>query len=506
LNFSKESFQQKKDHALKLCLLWQRLANSSRASSQPGIHAVLINPCVLLRIPWKRFSEYSGTVSEVLSIASPLFRQGAIVAADEDMGAIGSMTDLRRTSYPMVVAVEMGYGHLRAAYTLAEVFGTEVIRMDMPPITGPIETAVWRATLRCYNALSRASEWPVAGPAARRLLEHITEITPLRAHAAREPANLITRLVDGLTGTVVGRGLRRMASSIERPILATFPAAALAASHAPGARIFCLATDTDLNRAWAPANAMRACIDYLAPVKRVVERLRSFGVPHQRIHLTGFPLPAKLVRQAQPALTRRLHRLDPATRMQNPAPRPIVLTIAIGGAGAQTQQVGQILRSLRGQVLAGKFSLTLVAGMRPDVAGLLREMVQSVGLASRMTDGIEILHAADLRDYFRRFEDCLADSDLLWTKPSELVFYAALGLPLLLAPPVGGQEHANRDWILSNGAGLDAGNPANLDQRLKDLFASGELSRIAWNAYSRLDRNGSDRILELVRSKDRARS
>ena len=40
----------------------------------------------------------------------------------------------------MIVAVEMGYGHLRAAHNLAELFGTEITRMDVPPIAGAIET------------------------------------------------------------------------------------------------------------------------------------------------------------------------------------------------------------------------------------------------------------------------------------------------------------------------------------------------------------------------------
>ena len=117
-----------------------------------------------------------------------------------------------------------------------------------------------------------------------------------------------------------------------------------------------------------------------------------------------------------------------------------------------------------------------------------------------MGNGIEILHATDWEDYFRRFDECLSDTDLLWTKPSELVFYAALGLPLLLAPPVGDQEHSNRDWLLSNGAAMDAGDPATFGRRFEELLATGEFCRIAWNAYSRLDRNGSDRIVELFRS------
>jgi hypothetical protein len=419
-----------------------------------------------------------------------------------------------QNSRPMIVSVEMGYGHLRAAHTLAELFGTEVVRMDVPPIAGPVETAVWRGILGLYKGISKACDRPIVGPAAGLILENVTGIAPIRTQAAKKPPTLITRIVDSLSRTVVGRRLRAIASRAEGPILATFPAAAMAASRAPGARVFCLATDTDLNRAWAPSDAAHPRMHFLAPVKRVAERLRSFGVPDHQIHVTGFPLPAKLVDQAQAALARRLHRLDPQSVFRNQAYdnvaglawsaaspswlEPITMTIAIGGAGAQTRHAGQILRSLRSRVLEAKLRLTLVAGVLQDVAGILHGMVHSAGLACCLHSGIEILLASDVKDYFRSFDDCLAETDLLWTKPSELVFYAALGLPLLLAPPVGGQEHANRDWLLAHESALDARDPTALDQQLDDLLVTGKLCRIAANSYSRLDRNGSNRIFEVV--------
>ena len=188
-------------------------------------------------------------------------------------------------------------------------------------------------------------------------------------------------------------------------------------------------------------------IDYLAPVSRVVDRLRSFGVPDNRIHLTGFPLPAKLIAQTESALARRLHRLDPSGAFQSQADKaaaafirdlvqpplmePIVMTIAIGGAGGQLRHVSQILKSVRKRVLADKLSLNLVAGTRADVAETLRRIVQTTGLSLGKNGGVEILFAAEHKQYFRLFKDCLSTTDLLWTKPSELVFYAALGLPML---------------------------------------------------------------------------
>jgi hypothetical protein len=65
-------------------------------------------------------------------------------------------------------------------------------------------------------------------------------------------------------------------------------------------------------------------------------------------------------------------------------------------------------------------------------------------------------------------------------------------------PPVAGQEHANRTWLLSNLAALDAGDPSLLDLRLQHWLTDGELARVAWNAYSQLDREGLDRIHRIL--------
>jgi hypothetical protein len=415
-------------------------------------------------------------------------------------------------SGPKVIAVEMGYGHLRAAHNVAESFGTEVMRMDLPPVAGPAEAALWRAALLFYTSVSQACDSPFVGRTARAVLDLVTGIPPLPQNGRIEPPNLLAHLADRLTSSLLCQGLRAQVSKDPSCFIATYPVAAMAARHIRGARVFCLVTDTDLNRAWVPPDPADACIDFLAPVPRVVDRLRSFGVPETRIHLTGFPLPARLVDQAYSSLARRLHRLDPKRAFldsagpgvvkhdwdQAPAEQtPITLTFAVGGAGGQTHYVGQILHSMRERILRGEFQINLVAGTRADVARIFGRMLQSSGLPISQ-GGVKILSAHEPREYFRKFEDCLADTDILWTKPSELVFYAALGLPILLAPPVGGQEYANRDWILSHDAGIDMGEPSRLDEKLQKWLSEGKLAHIASNAYSRLDRNGLQRILGIV--------
>ncbi len=419
-------------------------------------------------------------------------------------------TNSFQNSNPIIVSVEMGYGHLRPAYTLADSLGVEVVRLDAAPAAGFVEAALWKTVYKSYNRLSRACDWPGAGRFAKMILESATRIPPLQRQP--EPANLMSYFADGATRAFVGRRFRNMASGAGS-IVATYPVAAFAAARLRNARVFCLVTDTDSNRAWAPANADRSDIEYFAPVQRVADRLRSFGVPGRKIHVTGFPLPAKLVEGASAALARRLCRLDAKSvfriksqgadafirRFSQPcSAQPISMTIAIGGAGAQTRQAGAILQALKARISEGRFKLTLVAGIRFDVANRLKTMVQSAGLEDRLGHGIDILFAGSLKDYFQQFDDCLADTDLLWTKPSELVFYASLGVPMLLSEPLGGQERANREWLLSNDAAFDAGDPAMLDCRLEQLLSTGELCRIAWNAYSRLERNGAERIKQIL--------
>ncbi len=49
----------------------------------------------------------------------------------------------------------------------------------------------------------------------------------------------------------------------------------------------------------------------------------------------------------------------------------------------------------------------------------------------------------------------LRTTDILWTKPSELSFYTALGLPIIMTPPLGSQEEFNRKWLLTIASGTD---------------------------------------------------
>ena len=79
----------------------------------------------------------------------------------------------------MVAAIEMGYGHLRAALPLADLLDVPVTEVDRPPVARIDERRLWQAARSLYECASRGSRLPVVGPLLRRALDHVTAIAPL---------------------------------------------------------------------------------------------------------------------------------------------------------------------------------------------------------------------------------------------------------------------------------------------------------------------------------------
>jgi hypothetical protein len=413
----------------------------------------------------------------------------------------------------------MGYGHLRPAHSLADHLGTQVHRSDAPPLADPDEIRRWDRTRLFYEIASRASQVPVLGRPVRRLLDGITYIDPLHPRRDQSEATYSVHTLDRMIRDGLGARLVARLRETDETLLTTFYAPAIAADRAGLDRVHCVVTDADIHRVWAPREPGRTRIRYYVPTQRALRRLRAYGVPGDNIVLTGFPLPGELVggetraRMAK-ALARRVRRLDPkgVFRRQwrkeflnglpevprEEAEAPPLVTFAVGGAGAQTALVRRALPGLRSQVESGALRVALVAGVRRPVADRFREWVEAAGLGDRLGAGIEVVCRPDFASYYRAFNELIARTDVLWTKPSELVFYAALGLPLLLSSPVGFQERYNRDWVVSRGAALLARDPDRIGFRIREWISEGVLAAAAWSGYHFLPAMGTYRIAEAL--------
>jgi len=215
-----------------------------------------------------------------------------------------------------VVAIEMGYGHLRPARSLARELNVEILHTDRPPLADAEEQRRWAATRRFYESVSRVSGIPWLGPPLRGLLNSITDIPNLYPFRDLSGATFGVKVLERSARQGLGRSIVSYLRARELALLTTFYSPAVLADYHGYDRIFCVVTDSDVNRVWAPIRPKISKIRYLAPSGRVVRRLQAYGVPESQIELTGFPLPHSLVGGPEATVLRknllpRLARLDP---------------------------------------------------------------------------------------------------------------------------------------------------------------------------------------------------
>jgi hypothetical protein len=413
-----------------------------------------------------------------------------------------------------VVAINMGYGHQRAARSVATLLGGEVLHADQPPLADREEQARWARIRRVYENVSRISSMPWVGPPFRLALNSITNIAPLYPFRDLSTPTLPVSLLERSARQGLGRSMVAYLEEHDLPLLTTFYSPAVLADYHGYDRIYCIVTDSDVNRVWAPITPGSSKIHYFAPSGRVVRRLRAYGVNTHQIELSGFPLPHSLVgghlaRVLRSNLAARLSRLDPKRQFCTqyaadlaafdplPEPRePFHLVFAVGGAGAQAELPEQFLPSLRELLRSGRMRLTLVAGVRPDVRQQFEQAVDRAGLQGELGSRLNILFEPVMDAYLDRFDALLAGADVLWTKPSEMVFYAALGLPLLLSEPIGVHENYNRRFARENGAAFSQRDPSTIAERLQELLDDGLLAAAAWAGYKRLPHLGLYRVID----------
>lgn len=429
-----------------------------------------------------------------------------------------------------IVAVNMGYGHERPAHALRSlaVGGKVWIANDYEGIPEQDRT-LWETNRGFYERISRFRAMPFVGPlvfGAMDSLQRIPDFYPRRDLS--RPSLQLVELYAVVRRRAWVRHLVETLAQDPRPLVSTFFTPAFAAEEFgyPG-DIYVVVCDADMSRAWAPLAPQRSRIKYFAPTGRVVERLRLYGVAEERIFFTGFPLPVENIGGPDAAtlhgdLHRRLCVLDPRGVFASHArvaiearlgrqfceglagggPAPLHVAFAVGGAGAQREIAAAALGSLRQEVLRGRLRMTLVAGTRREVADYFRVQCMTLGLGAALRNGaVRILLAHDRPQYFASFTKLMREVDVLWTKPSELSFYAGLGIPIIMAPTVGSQEEFNRSWLLQVGGGTDQLDPRYANEWLFDWVRNGSLARMAWQGFVEAPTHGTYRIEDILRGR-----
>jgi hypothetical protein len=416
-----------------------------------------------------------------------------------------------------VASANMGLGHQRAAYPLRDVAEGGLMTLGKADSTTPAEQKLWERLRKSYEFLSRTKSWPLIGNTVFGLLDRLQNIPPFYPIRDLSSPSFQVRWLKGLLTNGMCDTLLKKMREKPLPLLTTFYAPSIAADMAGFGRVYSVICDAEVNRVWVAENPRESKITYLVPCGRAVRRLNEYGVPNERIWLTGFPIPLELLGDRDLTtlkwdFAQRLRYLDPTDRFwplhglnvqhflgpkncRFAKERVLTITFAVGGAGAQTDIAYAVARSLRDKIAKGEVAYNILAGIRPEVASYLDGMRKDLALPQ-----IRIVAGKTLDEYFAGFTDCMRTTDLIWTKPSELSFYCGLGIPIIMAPHIGSQEHYNREWLLEIQAGFPQQDPQYTDQWLMDLIRAGRLADAAWNGFLKARKYGTYKIHEILQT------
>lgn len=422
-----------------------------------------------------------------------------------------------------IVSVDMGYGHLRAAYPFRDIAFERIITANTDACVSPKERVLWARLQTFYEGISRAQNIPIIGPWIWRAYDRLQAIRPhYPFRDLSKPSIGSTRL-----HSLIRRGFGASVVTCTReredlPFLSTFYAMALAADYAGRRDVFCVITDSDINRVWVANDSRKSRVNYLAPTALSRVRLLEYGVADERIFVTGFPLPEENVATAREDLVRRLEILDgkgtfrarfwaalgqtaPATTSKSDrTDRALSITFAVGGAGAQAGTTRDILESLAGSLKERCMRLNLVAGVRQDVRDYFMAIIREHGLEAELGKSVRVIFTATKDEYFPTFNALMRETDVLWTKPSELCFYAGLGIPIVMSPPLGAHEERNQTALMRAGAGYRQEDPRAAVEWLSDWTQNGSLASAAFNGYLHVPNRGTENIKRLLFAPDRS--
>lgn len=417
-----------------------------------------------------------------------------------------------------LIVADMGYGHQRAAYPLLGLSGGESITINNYEGIPDWEKKYWINNLASYEKISRFKKVPILGSFVFGIMDYFQKVPALYPKRDLSKTTFQQRYFFKYIKKGLGKKLIDELNISALPFVTTFFVASyIAEYHNYKGDIYCIICDTDVSRAWAPIDPKNSRTKFLVPNENVKKKLLMYGVNEINIYITGFPLPVENIGAdkeiAVADLARRIPKLDPNSIYQKKYLElienieltnneksnhsdPLEITFAVGGAGAQKEIGILLLKKLKNKIKKNEIKINLVAGNRKDVRDFFAQNIKELNLNDE--ENVKIIFAPEKIEYFKAFNICLRNTDILWTKPSELSFYCALGLPIIISTPVGSQEDSNQEWLINVGAGVDSLNPEYVDEWFPDLLNSGRFARAAVDGFLNAEKMGAYNISKII--------
>jgi len=426
------------------------------------------------------------------------------------------MSEENKNKKAWVVAVDMGYGHQRTAYPLKDIAYLGRVISSNSYVGIPVKDRnTWQSDRYWYEFISRFKKIPFLGNFVFSIMDRFQKI--LTYYPKRDLSKPTLMLKNNYRSIKKGWGAD-LINRLEKnplPIVSTFfTPAFVAEENKYSNEICCVICDADVSRAWVPLYPEKSRIKYFTPNTWTRDRLKLYGVKPKNIFLTGYPLPKENIGPnmeiAKEDLKYRLLNLDPNKRykkvygplikeilgdLPEKPNHPLTIMFCIGGAGAQKELCLEAINSLKENIKAHKLRFVIAIGVREELKNYFSKNLKELQL-----DGwVHVVYAPTTNEYFRTFNEALRETDVLWTKPSELSFYAGLGVPIIIAPIIGSQEDFNKRWLLHIGSAVFQENPKYADQWFYDLLNGGDLAEMAMQGFMEIEKMGTYNIEKIVK-------
>lgn len=208
-------------------------------------------------------------------------------------------------------------------------------------------------------------------------------------------------------------------------------------------------TDFEAHALW-----MDDCVDlYCVAAEQTRARLIARGAEPARVVATGIPISPRFSLRVDPARARRSLGLRDDL--------PVVLVLSGGfGMGPVAECVAELDK------VSKPFQVVVVTGKNQE---LRRELATQ-----------DRRHPTHVLGFATNMPELMAVADLILSKPGGLTTSEALamGKPLFIVNPIPGQEAANSDFLLEQGAGAKVNRVEDLPFRVEQLLGSRKLTEM----------------------------
>jgi processive 1,2-diacylglycerol beta-glucosyltransferase len=219
--------------------------------------------------------------------------------------------------------------------------------------------------------------------------------------------------------------------------------------------IVCIVTDFEAHALW-----MESCVDLFcvaAPATKA--RLVARGVADDAVVVTGIPIARKFSTRMDAGAVRAQFQFQPQ-----------IPTLLVLGGGFGMGPVREILAEL--DKIERPLQLIVVCGKNEKLRAQLAAAPKR--------------HRTEVLGFATNMHELMAASDLILTKPGGLTTSEALALgrPLLILNPIPGQEAANSDFLLEQGAAVKVNCVEDLPFKVTHLLDTKKLTQMARSARS----------------------